>query len=580
MYDILVSFGLGILLGVCLTLLTINIRNKRKAQLAAKISGTVNASDRLPPSAEQQRAGLETISLKTGGNLDGVTISTEIDELEGFVRIDGGTDMRAPEAKLAEIRNELPSDGHLDNEWIEAERVEAARVERELQEAARLEAMHHATDHFDADHPDAEELINLSLQQEFAALQTLQALQIEVARVEAERIEEDRIEAERIEAIRLQAEFAEAERAETARVEAERIEAERRKTEHAEAERIQAEIVEAERLEADRVEAERLEAEHAAAEQIEAERIEAERAETERVEAERAAAEQIEAERIEAERAEAEQLETERVEAERLEAESIEAERLEAERLEGERIEVERIEAERLEAERIEAERIETELLEQEFARLQAAQQVAELAAKEAATLEIEHASKRAAEEAALQEAQRQKQAADKLAAEQAEAEVQRQLAELDAKLEAEPDVEPASADTVPTEKIRKAPEDTLIMIADDSKVVRVKTSRVLTKHLYQVTLAEDGNEAASQLDFIMPDLLITDVEMPGMDGFELTQHLRSNPATAKLPIIMISGGSDELVEKAKLAGIDVLLGKPYSDEDLLGHIRRLTHGA
>ena len=116
-------------------------------------------------------------------------------------------------------------------------------------------------------------------------------------------------------------------------------------------------------------------------------------------------------------------------------------------------------------------------------------------------------------------------------------------------------------------------------MIADDSKVVRVKTSRVLIKHLYQVTLAEDGNEAASQLDFIMPDLLITDVEMPGMDGFELTHHLRSNPATATLPIIMISGGSDALVEKAKLAGIDVLLGKPYSDEDLLGHIRRLTHG-
>jgi CheY-like chemotaxis protein len=119
-----------------------------------------------------------------------------------------------------------------------------------------------------------------------------------------------------------------------------------------------------------------------------------------------------------------------------------------------------------------------------------------------------------------------------------------------------------------------------LIMIADDSKVVRVKTSRVLTKNLYQVTLAEDGNEAASQLDFIMPDLLITDVEMPGMDGFELTHHLRSNPATANLPIIMISGGSDELVEKAKLAGIDVLLGKPYSDEDLLSHIRRLTNGA
>ena len=537
MFDILVSFGLGILLGVCLTLLTLSIKNKRKASVLADIIEPAEANTISASTTDGQDFERDAIRQRTQENLERSAVKSEFDELEGFVRLDGvSTELPEPETSLpeAEIVDKIPSDEHLENEWIEAERVEATRVELELQETARLETMHQASDHFEEDHPVAEEINNLNLQEEFAALQALQALQLEVARAEAERIAEDRNEAERIEAIRL------------------------------EAERVEAERVEAERLEVERVETERVEAEQIEAEQIEAKRVEAERVDAERIETERVAAEHIEAERVEAER--------------------IEAERLAAERIKAERIEAERVAAEHIEAERAAAEQIEAELLEQEFATLQAAQQLAELAAKEAATLEIELASKRAADAATAREAQRQQ--ADDLAAERAKAEAEvhselDQFAAVDGagiELTIEPD-EANAANIVPAEKVRKAPEDTLIMIADDSKVVRVKTSRVLLKHLYQVTLAEDGNEAASQLDFIMPDLLITDVEMPGMDGFELTHHLRSNPATAKLPIIMISGGSDELVDKAKLAGIDVLLGKPYSDEDLLSHIRRLTHG-
>ncbi|MCX7219403.1 MAG: response regulator, partial [Burkholderiales bacterium] len=99
---------------------------------------------------------------------------------------------------------------------------------------------------------------------------------------------------------------------------------------------------------------------------------------------------------------------------------------------------------------------------------------------------------------------------------------------------------------------------------------------RALTKNHYQITLAENGIEAASKIAEARPDVLITDVEMPGMDGFGLTQQLRSNPETMHLPIIMISGASHELADKAKQAGIDVLLGKPYSDDELIGHIQRL----
>ena len=547
MFDILVSFGLGTLLGVCLTLLVLGIKNRRKAIATADDTETA-----YKPSfkAESRSAGQDANEAKPQDKPARPPVSSDFDELEGFVKLDGTPteypvfETKIPAEEIEEIEKVIPSDGHLENEWIEAERVEAARIESELREAARLEAMHHKTPFIEDDRQGAEELENVSLQQEFAALQSRQALQQEVARVEAEHAEATRLAAER--------------------VEAQKVEAVRAAKEQAEAERVAAERAAVERAKAERVAAERAAAERAAAERAAAERAAAERAAAEQAAAEQAAAEQAAAERAEAERAAAERAEAERAAAERAAAERAAAERAEAERAE----------AERAEAERAEAERIDAELLAQEFATLQAAQQAAELAAKEAATLEIELASKRAADEAAIREAQRQKLESDRIAAEQA---AQDQLAKVEgASVAAE--AESINIDVV--KKIGKAPEDTLIMIADDSKVVRVKTSRVLIKHLYQVTLAEDGNEAASQLDFIMPDLLITDVEMPGMDGFELTHHLRSNPATAKLPIIMISGGSNELVEKAKLAGIDVLLGKPYSDEDLLGHIRRLTHGA
>jgi CheY-like chemotaxis protein len=71
-----------------------------------------------------------------------------------------------------------------------------------------------------------------------------------------------------------------------------------------------------------------------------------------------------------------------------------------------------------------------------------------------------------------------------------------------------------------------------------------------------------------------MPDILITDVEMPGMNGFELTRHLRQSPALAHIPVIMISA-EESYGPKAKEAGVDVLLGKPYSDDVMLGHIQR-----
>jgi len=120
-----------------------------------------------------------------------------------------------------------------------------------------------------------------------------------------------------------------------------------------------------------------------------------------------------------------------------------------------------------------------------------------------------------------------------------------------------------------------RTPEQTLVMVADDSKVVRVKTSRLLAKQGYRVALAEDGEDALRQFGTELPHLLITDVEMPGMDGFALTRELRGQPHTAQLPIIMITSADDRLRDAAAEAGVTVLMGKPYSEDDLLAQIER-----
>ncbi len=119
-----------------------------------------------------------------------------------------------------------------------------------------------------------------------------------------------------------------------------------------------------------------------------------------------------------------------------------------------------------------------------------------------------------------------------------------------------------------------RTPEQCLVMIADDSKVVRIKTSRLLAKHLYRVSLAEDGLDAARQIEIDLPDVLITDVEMPGMDGFELTRQVRSNPRTAHIPIVMITADDDKHRAGAAEAGVSVLLSKPYPEDQLLAYLQ------
>lgn len=124
------------------------------------------------------------------------------------------------------------------------------------------------------------------------------------------------------------------------------------------------------------------------------------------------------------------------------------------------------------------------------------------------------------------------------------------------------------------------APRQPLVLLADDSKVVRVKTGRLLEKQGWQVLLAEDGLAALEALETHTPDLLITDVEMPGLDGFELTRRLRAHARHARLPVIMITSSDERHRAEANAAGVNLLLGKPYAEETLLTQVQVMLAAA
>lgn len=123
------------------------------------------------------------------------------------------------------------------------------------------------------------------------------------------------------------------------------------------------------------------------------------------------------------------------------------------------------------------------------------------------------------------------------------------------------------------------APQPPLVMIVDDSLTVRKVTSRFLIRQGYRVETAKDGIEAMERLQKDpLPAVMLLDVEMPRMDGFEVTQRVRSDSRLAALPIIMITSRiADKHREHARALGVDVYMGKPYQEDALLAHIERLA---
>jgi len=117
------------------------------------------------------------------------------------------------------------------------------------------------------------------------------------------------------------------------------------------------------------------------------------------------------------------------------------------------------------------------------------------------------------------------------------------------------------------------------VMVVDDSLTVRRVTQRLLEREGYRVALAKDGVDALEQLPEVRPDLMLVDIEMPRMDGFDLVRHVRGDAATAALPIIMITSRTADKHRNVALGlGVNAYFGKPFQEPVLLGAIAGLLN--
>ncbi|WP_303901651.1 hybrid sensor histidine kinase/response regulator [Thiohalomonas denitrificans] len=125
------------------------------------------------------------------------------------------------------------------------------------------------------------------------------------------------------------------------------------------------------------------------------------------------------------------------------------------------------------------------------------------------------------------------------------------------------------------------APSVPTVMIVDDSITVRAVTKRLLKRHGMNAVAAKDGVDALTILEEITPDVMLLDIEMPRMDGFELATHIRNSEALKDIPIIMITSRTGEKHrQRATDIGVNRYMGKPYSEGDLMENIESLIGDA
>ena len=113
-----------------------------------------------------------------------------------------------------------------------------------------------------------------------------------------------------------------------------------------------------------------------------------------------------------------------------------------------------------------------------------------------------------------------------------------------------------------------------LVMVVDDSITVRKITGRLLEREGYRVLTAKDGLDALEQLKGELPAVMLVDIEMPRMDGFDLARNVRGDPRTMEIPIIVISSRTaPKHRSRASELGVNVFLGKPYEEAELMRHV-------
>jgi chemosensory pili system protein ChpA (sensor histidine kinase/response regulator) len=128
-----------------------------------------------------------------------------------------------------------------------------------------------------------------------------------------------------------------------------------------------------------------------------------------------------------------------------------------------------------------------------------------------------------------------------------------------------------------PVAPVREETRTPVVMVVDDSITMRKVTSRVLENHSLEVITAQDGVDAVEKLHDRVPDLMLLDIEMPRMDGYQLLEHLRADARLRHIPVVMItSRAGQKHRKKARTAGANAYLTKPYQEAELIEQVGEL----
>ena len=132
-------------------------------------------------------------------------------------------------------------------------------------------------------------------------------------------------------------------------------------------------------------------------------------------------------------------------------------------------------------------------------------------------------------------------------------------------------------ADKSPTQTMTSIDLSPSILVVDDSVTVRKVTSRILRRQGYRVLTAKDGIEALKSMQEEIPAVILLDIEMPRMDGFEVATRVRASQDLKHIPIVMITSRTgDKHRQRAMELGVDQYMGKPYQEEQLLETLNQL----
>jgi len=135
---------------------------------------------------------------------------------------------------------------------------------------------------------------------------------------------------------------------------------------------------------------------------------------------------------------------------------------------------------------------------------------------------------------------------------------------------------EKASEQSMSSEQGAKSTSETCVLVVDDSATIRRSAESMLANEGYSVITAENGFEALSKITRHRPDMILVDIMMPRLDGYQTTAIIKNNAEFCDTPVIMLTS-KDGLFDKARgrVVGSDLYLTKPFTREELLSAVKQ-----